>query len=355
MPRPRFPANFIEFQRWFPDERACLDYLVKSRWPDGFVCPHCGHEGGWEINARIRSRAADAKPWTPRMMKRLWQCPACRKQTSATSGTVMDHTRLSLMTWFHAAFLLATDKRGISAIYLDSQLDLGNHKTAWFLLHKMRRAAVNVNRTQIGGLVEMDGSYVGGHQMGLKGGWQRKGRKAAIVLAAVEVLTRTWTDKDGSVRTREYAGRCRIEVVRAENAVWIADFMERNVRPGSTIRSDALGGYGAACRELGYESLMRTQGKATRDHQVVPLAHRVISNMKVWINGTHHGVGRPHLQAYLDEFVFRFNRRQNPEAAFQSLLGLGAQHPPVRRATIIRASDLPYYYEGDEIADDATA
>ncbi len=172
-----------------------------------------------------------------------------------------------------------------------------------------------------------------------------------MVLAAIEVRTKTWTDKDGVIHARDYAGRCRMEVVQAENSTWIADFLERHVRPGSTIRSDALGGYGAACRELGYESLMRTQGKATRDHQIVPLAHRVISNMKVRINGTHHGVGRPHLQAYLDEFVFRFNRRQNPEAAFQSLLGLGSQHPPVRRATIIRAADLSYYYEGDEIKD----
>lgn len=270
----------------------------------------------------------------------------------------MDHTQLSLLTWFHAAFLLATDKRGVSAIFLASQLDLGNHKTAWFLLHKFRRAMVNVNRSRIHGVVEIDGSFVGGHQPGLKGGRQRKGRKAAMILTAVEVLTRTWTDKDGVVRTREYAGRCRIEVVRAETAAWIADFLPRNVEPGSTIRSDGAWGYGAACRELGtYTSLMRVQGKATREHQVVPLAHRVISNLKVWLNGTHHGVGRPHLQAYLDEFVFRFNRRQNPEAAFQSLLGLGAQHAPVRRRTIIGASDLPYYYEGDEIydADDAMA
>jgi transposase-like protein len=353
--RPSFPANFREFLAWFPDEEACLDYLVRSRWPDGFVCPHCGHAGGWEIKARVRSRAAGATDKTPRMPKRLWQCPACDKQTSATSGTVMDHTRMSLTTWFHAAFLMAADKRGISALGLDAQLDLGNHKTAWFLLHKFRRAMVNANRSRLHGTVEMDGSYVGGYQPGLKGGRQRKGRKAALILVAVEVLTRTKKGQDGVERTVEYAGRARIEVVRGENAMVIGDFLERNVEPGSTIRSDGLAAYGLACRELGYASLMRTQGKATREQQVVPIAHRLISNLKVWLNGTHHGVGRPHLQAYLDEFVFRLNRRASPEAAFQTLLGLGAQHAPVRRRTIIRASDLPYYYEGDEVEDEAIA
>ncbi len=355
VPRPPFPANFREFQRWFPDEQSCLDYLVRSRWPDGFVCPWCGHAGGWEIRARIRSRAAWTSDRTPSRIKRLWQCPSCRKQTSATAGTIMDHTRLPLTVWFHAAFLMATDRRGISAVYLDSQLGLGNHKTAWFLLHKFRRAMVNVNRSKIHGIVEMDGAYIGGEQPGLRGGRQRKGPKAAVVLAAVEVLTRHWTDKEGTEHTREYGGRCRIEVVRAENAANIGEFLIRNVETGSTIRSDGLHGYSAACRELGYGSIKRPQGQATRERQVVPLAHRVIGNLKVWLNGTHHGVGRPHLQAYLDEFVFRFNRRQNPQAAFQTLLGLGAQHAPVRRRTLIRASDLPYYCEKDEVEDAETA
>lgn len=352
MSRPPFPANFREFQAWFPDEQACLRYLARSRWPDGFICAHCGHTGGYEITARIRSRAKGATDRTARRIKTIWECSACGKQTSATAGTVLDHTRLPLTVWFHAAFLMATDKRGLSAILLDSQLDLGNHKTAWFLLHKLRRAMVNAGRTKISGVIEMDGTYVGGYQPGLKGGRQRKGRKAAMVLVAVEVLTRTWTARDGQVRTREYGGRVRAEVVRAETGEWIADFIARNVEPGSMIRSDSLWGYGVAARELGYRYERRVQGNIRETGQVVALAHRVISNLKAWLIGTHHGVGRPHLQAYLDEFVFRFNRRRTPEAAFQTLLGLGSHHAPVRRRTIIGASDLPYYYEGDEKEDE---
>ncbi len=352
MGRPAFPRNVREFQAWFPDEAACHRYLAQSRWPDGFVCPSCNHQGGYEITTLVKSRAKTATAYPPRRRKTLWECPACGKQTSVTSGTVLDHTRLPLATWFYTAFLVATDKRGMSATLLDRQLDLGNHKTAWFMLHKLRRAMVNPNRTKLSGVVEMDGTFVGGYQPGLKGGRQRKGRKSAMVLAAVEVLTRTRTDEHGNQTTHEVAGRLRMECARDENAPWIADFIERNVEPGSTIRSDGLHGYQEATRELGYGHIRRVQGNIrVTGVQVVPLAHRAISNMKAWLIGTHHGVGRPHLQAYLDEFVFRFNRRQNPEAAFQTLLGLGSQHAPVRRVTIIGASDLPYYYEGDEIGD----
>ncbi len=134
----------------------------------------------------------------------------------------------------------------------------------------------------------------------------------------------------------------------------VAGNSQRRSRVGR-LRSDALGGYSLATRELGYRYEKRVQGKIRETGQVVPIAHRVISNLKAWLVGTHHGVGRPHLQASLDEFVFRFNRRRTPEAAFQTLLGLGSQHPPVRRRTIIGASDLPYSYEGDEIHDDEDA
>lgn len=346
-----FPKNLIEFQAWFPDEAACNNYLVASRWPDGFVCPHCGASNSYEIRANLRSRAATATDWTPRRRRRLWECRECGKQTSATSGTVLDHTRLALTTWFYAAFMMATDKRGISAVLLNQQLDLGNHKTAWFALHKMRRAMVNEERSKLHGIVEMDGAFVGGQQPGLKGGRQRRGRKAACILAAVEVLTRDRIDADGNEYVSEYSGRLRLECVRGENAQAVGDFMERNVEPGSTIRSDGLGAYQEATRVLGYGHIRRVQGKVSETGQVVPLAHRSISNLKTWINGTYHGVGRPHLQAYMDEFVFRFNRRGNPEAAFQTLLGLGSNHAPVRRSTIIRATDLPYFYEGDEVAD----
>jgi predicted RNA-binding Zn-ribbon protein involved in translation (DUF1610 family) len=348
MAKPKFPGSLTEFQSWFPTDEACEEYLVRSRWPDGFACPHCGSKDAREMRASIRSRSTKAVI-AVRHRRRLWQCRGCGKQTSATAGTILDHTRLALSVWFYAAFLMATDKRGVSAILLDRQLDLGNHKTAWFALHKMRRAMVNPNRSKLHGIVEIDGTYVGGYQPGLKGGRQQRGRKAACVLVAVEVLSRERKMADGSIKLEEYSGRLRMECVRAENAQCVGDFMAANVEPGSFIRSDGLGAYQEATRVLGYHHIRRVQGKINETGQVVPLAHRSIGNLKAWINGTHHGVGRPHLQAYLDEFVFRFNRRAKPEAAFQTLLGLGSNLGPIRRSTITKATDLPYFYDGDEV------
>jgi len=305
------------------------------------------------VRRRLKSRSTKIPP-PPERVKIVWECPGCGRQTSLTSGTVLEATKLPLTVWFWAAFMVATDRRGLSALLLQRQLGLGNINSAWFLLHKLRRAMVNANRTKLSGLVEMDGTYVGGYQPGLKGGRQRKGRKAAMVLTGVEVRTRTIKRKDGTEETREVSGRLRLEVVRAENAEWIGRFLEAHVEPGSTIRTDGLNDYVAATRELGYGHQRKVQGRiGAGTTQVVPLAHRAISNLKTWLNGTHHGVGRPHLQAYLDEFVFRFNRRQSPEAAFQTLLALGSAHAPVLRATIHKAGDLPYYFEGDEAAEEA--
>jgi DNA-directed RNA polymerase subunit RPC12/RpoP len=345
--RPSFPTSLVEFQRWFPDEAACYRYLAASRWPDGFVCPDCGHRTGWEIRRRVASRSKKV-PRPPDWARVVWECAACHRQVSLTAGTMLDATKLPLTTWFWAAFMVATDKRGLSAVLLDRQLDMGGHMTAWFLLHKLRRAMVDANRTKLSGLVEVDGTYVGGYQAGLKGGRQRKGRKAAMVLAGVEIHTQKRRQNDGTETTVEVSNRVRMEVVRAENGPWIGEFLDANVEPGSRIRTDGLNDYPKVLAELGYKHDRRVQGNPTKTGQVVPFAHRAISNMKAWLIGTHHGVGRPHLQAYLDEFVFRYNRRGSPEAAFQTLLGLGSAHAPVRRATIRKAADLPYYYEGDE-------
>ena len=151
---------------------------------------------------------------------------------------------------------------------------------------------------------------------------------------------------------RERSGRVRMTVVRAENAEAIGAFIEANIEPGSTVRSDGLWNYVRATRELGFAHDRRVQGDIRETGQVVRHAHQAIANLKSSLIGTHHGVGRPHLQAYLDEFVFRFNRRGNPEAAFQTFLGLGSTHAPVRRATITGAQDLPHHYAGDEVPDE---
>ena len=158
-----------EFQRQFASEEACQAYLAACRWPDGFACPRCGHTRGYRL-----------------MEHRRWQCVTCRYQVSLTAGTILHNTKTPLAVWFWAAYLTVTDKRGISALLLQRQLGLRRYETAWMLLHKLRRAMVNAAREPLHGEVEIDDTWIGGPQPGLRGSRQLKGRKAAIVLVAVE-------------------------------------------------------------------------------------------------------------------------------------------------------------------------
>ncbi len=313
MVRPGFPKTIREFQLEFADEDACARYLASCRWPDGFRCPKCGHDRAYVL-AVLR-----------------WQCasPDCRHQTSLTAGTVLHGSRTPLTTWFWAAYLMATDKRGVSALLLQRQLGMG-YKTAWLLLHKLRRATVALERTKLRGVVEMDETWVGGLQTGLKGSRQLKGRKAALVIVAVE-------------RRGTATGRARMEVIPDFTQKTMTDFARRNIESGTTIITDKMVGFDGL-PAAGYDHRPKKQGNIRKGAEhVVPLADRAMGNLKQWLLGTFHGVGRPQLQAYLDEFVFRHNRRGNPQAAFQTLLGLGASRGASPLAVVRGATDLPNY------------
>jgi len=316
MPRPAFPASLPEFQHQFVDEAACQQYLEACRWPDGFRCPRCGH-----------GRAFPVRAWHRR------ECAGCHYQLSLTAGTVFHRTKMPLTLWFWAAYLMTTDKRGISALLLQRQLAIRRYEPAWLLLHKLRRAMVNVAREPLHGEVEIDDTWVGSSQSGLRGSRQLKGRKAALVVVAVE--------KRGT-RT----GRARLAVIPDFKATTLLAFIKQNIAPGSTIYSDGLKQF-AGLGEAGYRHVPRTQplrGDLRKGAKsVVPLADRAIGNLQQWLVGTHHGVGRHQLQVYLDEFVFRHNRRQTPMAAFQTLLGLGTERGPTTGSVIRGGHDLPQF------------
>jgi len=313
MARPGFPKSLLQFQSEFATEEACQQYLAACRWPDGFVCPRCGHRHAYDVEKQ-----------------RLWQCASCRHQVSLTSGTVLHNTRTPLTVWFWAAYLMTTDKRGISATLLQRQLGLPRYETAWMMLHKLRRAMVNATREPLRGDVEVDDTWIGGPQAGLRGSRQLKGRRATLVLVAVEKRGR------GS-------GRVRMAVIPDFRKATITKFLTQNVATGSTIYTDGLKSF-AGLEEAGFKHIPRTQPRRTELRKgaksVVPLADRAIGNLKQWLIGTYHGVSRAQLQVYLDEFVFRHNRRKTPMAAFQTLLGLGTQHAPTPYARISGAKDL---------------
>jgi transposase-like protein len=301
MGRPDFPRTIMEFQERFATDAACLEYLAASRWPEGFICPGCGGQRAWVLERR-----------------HLWECSACHLQTSVTAGTVMHRTRMPLRTWFWAAYLVATHHPGISAKQLQRQLGLSRYETSWLILQKLRRAMVAPERSLLTGEVEIDEFWLGGYEEGLKGSRQRG--KKALVGAAIEVRG------PGS-------GRLRLQVLANSRATTLQAFTKATTAPGSIVHTDGLNSY-AGLAKLGFQHRPRKRTGAGTDDQLLPRVHRAISNLKAWMHGTHRGVSNEHLPVYLDEFVFRHNRRGTPMAAFQTLLGLGATHDPTTYAEI---------------------
>lgn len=281
MTRPDFPKSVLEFSQWFPTEEACEKYLYDSRWPDGFICPICGDRECYYITTR-----------------KLFQCRANGHQTSLTAGTVMHDSHMPLLVWFWAAYFCTTETPGMSAIQLQRQLKIKTYETAFNLLHKLRSAMVNPQRGKIGPVVEIDETYVGGPTTGGKRG---RGTEKAIVAIAVE-------------KRKGHAGRVRLRHIDNVKGSTLSGFIRDTVERGSTVITDDFLGYSGIGR-YGYR------------HEIgedLTLAHLIISNLKAWIKGILHGVSDKHLQAYLNEYTFRFNRRKTPMAAFQTILGLAS-------------------------------
>lgn len=272
-----YPGSWREFLAWFPDDAACAGYLERLRWPERFGCPACGHPEAWQTGRGRR------------------MCVACGRQASVTAGTVFDKTRTPLTTWFAAAWYATNQKHGVSALGLQRVLGLGSYQTAWTMLHKLRRAMVRPDRDRLAGDVEVDETYVGGQEPGVHG---RQTRKKAIVVIAVEVH-----------QPRGF-GRARLRRVRDVSGSSLVPFVCDVVEPGTVVRTDGWGGYNAL-PDHGY-TRKKTVISASGDpaHVSMPAVHRVASLLKRWLLGTHQGSVQPeHLDAYLDEFTFRFNRR----------------------------------------------
>lgn len=281
MGRPEFPQNILAFQQRFSTERACYEFVRESRWPDGFRCPRCGGEEAYS-----------------REKRRQLECAACGHCASVTAGTVMANTKIPLRSWLWASWLMVTSKGGHSAAELARQIGV-HTETAFTMLHKLRHAMVAPERTPLTGDVEVDESYVGGPEAG------RPGRGALTKMLIV-----------GAVEDRgDHAGRVRFRLVEKATAGTLKEFIRAVVAPGSTVITDGSRSYEGL---TGYSHHSRSSRVASLKHY-----HRAVSNLKAWLRGTHHGrVEVKHLQAYLNEFCFRYNRRRNLAAAFQTVLGL---------------------------------
>ena len=313
-----FPKSLRDFQRLFPDDDACARYLEGAKWPKGFVCPHCNEKG---------------EPFRLATRTSVLTCRSCRKQTSLTVGTVMQRTHSPLTVWFWAAYLVSSLTPGMSAVQFQRQLGLTRYETAFQILHKLRAGMVRQGRDRIGGNlgrgdhVEVDETYIGGAVRG-----EGKGPHAddkTLVMAAVEVRTRPAKkgDKPEKTVTRRggrYAGRLRLEIVPNRGARALCGFVEQAVEPGAMVITDGAPSYNSLGAR-GYQHLPVVEANDPNvAEEFLPISHLVFSNLKAWLQGTHHGRVEPkHLQSYLNEFTFRFNRRFYPFNAFRSLLGIG--------------------------------
>lgn len=307
MGRPEYPKDMREFRRRFSTPEACREYLVQCRWPDGFVCPKCSGRKAW-LNSR----------------RYVFECQECGRQTSPTAGTIMHRSHIPIQEWFWAAYLVATHTPGISALQLQRQLGIGGYQNAWHVLHRLRKGMVHDARSRLSGLVEADETFVGGPIKGKKGRGVVASNYKSLVVGAVEVLA--YNDTDG--KRKERASRLRLALIPDASEESLGSFLERNVDPGSRVRTDGWPGYSETAL-TDFIHHVRVIGRAQRAHKRLPHIHRAFGNLKTWLNGTHHGVEPKHLQSYLDEYVFRYNRRKTPMAAFQTLLGISAQKKPV--------------------------
>ncbi len=304
-----YPRSTGEFGAWFGSDADCLDYLEWLRWPNGFVCPTCAQPGGW------------------RMADGTLRCSSCKAPVSPTAGTIFDRTRTPLTVWFMACWLFATQKDGISAQSLQRTLEIGSYQTAWAMLHRLRSVLVRPGRERLSGRVEVDESYFGGEEPGLRGG-RAKGKKTLVGMAL-------------EVHEPKGFGRCRMRVLQDVSAASLHPFVTDHVEPGATVITDAWAGY-AGIEGLGYAREPHSQRAARKrgddPYELLPGVHRVASLAKRWLLGTHQGSVDPaHLQSYLDEFVFRFNRRasRNRGLVFHRVMELAAGHEPVRYRDLV--------------------
>lgn len=269
-----YPENIMEFEKRFSTEEGCRDYLFKLRWPNGFKCPRCGHEKSWHLT------------------KFLYQCANCDHKVSVITGTIFHGTHKSLVLWFRTIWWLTGQKNGASALSIQKIMGLGSYKTAWAWLHKLRRAMITPGRDNLSGIVEVDETYIGGKKPGKRG---RGAEGKSLVIIAVEI--------NGS-----RIGRVRLQKVPDASSKSLNNAIEKTINKDSLIQTDGWTGY-KHLKSLGYAHEIIRQNLDV-GNSLLPNCHLVASLVKRWLIGTHQGaVSHEHLEYYLDEFSFRFNRR----------------------------------------------
>ena len=303
----RFPVE--SFFDQFSDDVACANFIAAVRWPDGFVCPHCGSKNAWKLHSRpgqYKCSGVD-KNGTP-----------CHRQTSVIAGTIMHGTKIPIKKWFIAVYLDMIHSNGISALQLQELLDLRSHKSAWLLLQKIRTVIVHRDRTPLQGSVEVDEGFFPFRQKKSK----QKGETLIPVVFAVEILE------------NRKSGRIRIEKVKDKSGDELRTFALNNTEPGTTVTTDGNSAYGNLVNRNHVVKNLSAPG-ALPAHIELPGVHRVISLCKLKLMGVYHGFREKHFDNYLKEFEFRWNHRRNKVKILDTLMQLCVDYDPVTYRDIV--------------------
>jgi transposase-like protein len=308
------PGDLPSFLARFGTDAQCREYLLRARWPEGFRCAGCGHDRAWAHKARL-----------------IHECAACGKQHSLLAGTIFEQTKTGLARWFLAIYLVTSSKGGISAMELKRQMGFGSYQTAWTWLHKIRRAMVRPERAPLSARVEVDETYLGGPRPGRPG----RGAGGKIKVAGAIESGR------GQAKGRRL-GRLRLAVVEDVSARRLEGFLTGAVARPASVATDGRSGY-AGLAAAGYAHAPLNLSASWGDAALrLPAIHLVFGLAKRWLLGTHHGaVGKKHLPAYLDEFVFRFNRRtaRSISHRFARVIEHAVQIPPTTYHALVAQPD----------------
>ena len=300
-----YPTTMMEFEKRFATEESCRAYLYQLRWPNGFRCPRCKGAEAWTTN------------------RDLYHCGGCGFQASVTAGTIFHRSRKPLTLWFRAMWQITSQKYGANALGLQRVLGLGSYHTAWEWLHRFRRAMVRPGRDRLSGIVDVDECYVGGERPGKRG---RGTENKALVMVAVE---------NRSQGRKKTMGRIRLHRVKDASALSLQGFIDASVEPGSMVCTDGWEGYSQVSSK-GFEHQVIQKTNLVGDDPL-PTCHRVIALFKRWLMGTYQGAVRhEHLDYYLDEYTFRFNRRtsQSRGKLFFRLVQQAVATEPIPRREI---------------------
>jgi len=265
----------MEFEEMFKTEQDCIEYISSIRWPKGFECPVCGSIRYWKKN------------------KGRFECRDCHTETTVTNGTIFHKSTKPLMIWFRAIWWIVAQKNGVSAKGLQKILGLGSYRTSWTWLHKFRRLMVFSGRTKLQGTVEVDEVMIGGKTSGKRG---RGAEGKSLIAVAVEVQGRK-------------TGRVRMAKIPDASSHCLNRFIENNIEQSSTIVTDGWKSYNNLVN-MGYLHKIQKVVINDEDEEVLPNVHRIASLLKRWLLGTHQSyLNKNKLEYYLDEYVFRYNRR----------------------------------------------